>query len=211
MPAHPARGLPLALGYLTGLLAGTLLLDSRPPAVRDHWLDWASTNMANLGDHPIGALLASAFLATEHLLAWAMLAAAGLLSAGRVLGSWRTLSVVVSAHVIGTVISEGIVAIRVGAGQLPDAARHQQDVGPSFVVVAALVAAIAIGTWWGRLLGVLGFAVLAPSLFSGLTELDVAAVGHCCAIVVGAGLAWLLSRQVLPEPPEAAGPRALPS
>jgi hypothetical protein len=90
----------------------------------------------------------------------------------------------VAAHVLGTVISEGILGYRVGTGALPREYLHIQDVGPSYVVAGALVAGIAYARWPGRLACAAGFAILAPSLFGGLFQLEVSAVGHLSAILV---------------------------
>jgi hypothetical protein len=52
----------------------------------------------------------------------------------------------VAGQVAGTVVSEGIVGYRVRAGQLPAADRYLTDVGPSYVVVSAIVIAVVCGT-----------------------------------------------------------------
>lgn len=40
--------------------------------------------------------------------------------AGEVLGNWRTAVVCAAGHVVGTLVSEGIVGYRVSHGALPD-------------------------------------------------------------------------------------------
>jgi hypothetical protein len=96
--------------------------------------------------------------------------------------------------VIPTLVSEGILAYRIHAGAAPDADRHLMDVGASYIVVTALVAGIAYGTWPGRVVSAIGFLLLSPHLFGGLQHLDVAPVGHVCAIAVALGLGWPLKR-----------------
>jgi hypothetical protein len=187
--------------YAVALLVVTAVLQGRDDVTRQAWVNWTSTSVDNLLDHPVQALVASAFvIGSGRPYAWAVLAVVGLVALAWRLGAWRTLAVVVTAHVLGTLISEGIIAWRVHRGVLPEASRHLVDVGPSYLVVAALVGAVAAGPWLSRLVGAAGFAVLAPSLFSGLAELDVSAVGHACAVVLGAGLAAAL----LPRRPEPA-------
>ncbi|OLB80905.1 MAG: hypothetical protein AUI14_05210 [Actinobacteria bacterium 13_2_20CM_2_71_6] len=93
-----------------------------------------------------------------------------------------------SAHVLGTVISEGILWYRVAHGALPDSYLHIRDVGPSYVVAAALVAGIAYATWPGRVLCAIGFLIVAPDLFGGLFQLEVSAVGHVCAMATALGV-----------------------
>jgi hypothetical protein len=176
------------------LLVG-LVMNSLAAGTRQLWVAWASTNLDNLGRHSILSLVASAFVVEDGgTVAWAAFAVIGLVALGWRLGPWRALVVVASAHSGGTVISEGIVAWQVYQGTMPAEARRLVDVGPSYVVVSALVGAVVIGPLPARLVGAVAFGILAPSLFDGLTELNVAAVGHACSMLIGAGLA----RAVLP-------------
>ena len=71
------------------------------------------------------------------------------------------------------------------AGLLPVTDRYLVDVGPSYVVVAAIVVAVLAGTWPARVLALADFAVLvtAGDIFGGLSQLDVAAVGHVTSII----------------------------
>ena len=64
-----------------------------------------------------------------------MLIALAAFGANRALGSARTALVCLAGHVIGSGVSEGIVAYRVDADQLSAASRYLTDVGPSYVVV----------------------------------------------------------------------------
>lgn len=186
-----------AIGYAVTLLVVGLVMTSLDDAGRRSWVAWTSTNLDNLGHHPLLALLTSAFVVEDGApYAWVALAVAGLVSLAWRLGTWRTVVVVAAAHVIGTAVSEGIVAWQVHRGTLPGDARSLVDVGPSYVVVSALVGAVVTGPTLARLAGASGFGVLAPSLFGGITDLDVAAVGHVCSILLGAALAFAL----LPRP-----------
>ena len=132
----------LACFGVTGLVYS--LLD---PAAQARLVAWASTNVANLEHEPVLPLLVSAFVAPGYLVAWPVLIALALFGANRALGNARTALVCLAGHVIGTLVSEGIVAYRVDAGQLSAANRHLTDVGPSYVVVSAVVVALACGTW----------------------------------------------------------------
>jgi hypothetical protein len=149
---------------------------------------WASTSVANLEHEPIGPLVLSAFIAPGYAWLWPVLIALAVFGANRALGNVRTTLVCVAGHVIGTGVSEGIVAYRVDAGQLPVADRHLTDVGPSYVVVSAIVIALICGTWLARALAALDFAILVfgGQIFSGLSHLDVAAVGHLTAMITAA-------------------------
>ena len=156
---------------------------------------WASTSVANLEHHPVGSLLLSAFIAGGSATAWPVLIALALFGANRAVGSLRLAVVCVAGHVIGTLMSEGIVAYRVDAGLLPVSSRHLLDVGPSYVVVSAAVLALAFGSRPARLASAADLAVLIAvgRIFAGLTGLSVAAVGHATAIAVAVAAVPLIA------------------
>ena len=164
---------------------------------------WASTSVANLEHEPAGPLVLSAFVGPGYFLVWPVLIALALFGANRALGNARTALVCVAGQVAGTVVSEGIVGYRVQADQLPAADRYLTDVGPSYVVVSAIVIAVVCGTWLARAAAALDFAVLVfgGHIFSGLSHLDVSAVGHLTAIVTAAaGVTLILARGDRPMP-----------
>ncbi len=156
------------------------------------WRVCASTNLDNLRHHPVAAIAVSPFLADGYSWLWIGLSLIGLVAAGRVLGNFRAAILALVAHVLATLVSEGILAARIAAGSVSPEARHVIDIGPSYVTVAALVAAIAYGTWPGRLLSAAGFAIVAPYLFAGLQDWGVAEAGHTCAVIIGLVLGYLL-------------------
>lgn len=157
------------------------------PTAQTALIRWASTSVANLEHHPVGCLVASAFAGTGDRVAWPVLIAVALLAASRAVGNMRALLVCLAGQLVGTLVSEGIVAYRVDAGHLPVADRHLIDVGPSYVVVAAIMVALVCGTWLPRLAAAVVFAILVfgGDIFGGLSTLQVAAVGHLTAVAVG--------------------------
>jgi hypothetical protein len=198
----PGLVYPLLLGLATAVLA------AQPAGRQEPWRQWASTSVDNLQRNPLGSLVVSAFVAEGDLLAWMLLGVVGLCGLAWVAGPTRTVALCVAGHLVGTVVSEGIVAARVLHGDLPDAARRVVDVGPSYVVVTALVACVLYGRLLAvRLAGAVGFALLAPSLFDGLSSLEVSAVGHVTAIAVAAVLGWWLVRPARPGARAIAGSR----
>jgi len=170
----------LAYASLFGVVATAVA--SRPAPVRDAWLAWASTDLVNLGDHPLRCLVTSAFVADGDVLALTALALIGLGAAGQALGDLRLAALLASTHVLGTLVSQSVLAQQIRLGDAPASARSMIDVGPSYVVAPALVLGIVLGSNRGRVASGLGFAALAPHLFGGLTRLDVPAVGHVVAI-----------------------------
>jgi hypothetical protein len=180
--------LGVAVGYPIALAVAALVLRSQPAGTRAAWLAWASTNADNLGRHPVGSLVVSAFVAESAPVGLAALAAVGLASVGWVLGSWRTVLLVGAAHVLATLASEALLIYRTGDRQV-------LDVGPSYVVIAALAAGIGYGTWPGRIASALGFAIATPDLFGGLAQLELSSVGHVCSVAVAVGLGYPLYRR----------------
>ncbi len=193
--------------YVAVLCAGELAYILLTPSGRGTLLGWASTSVHNLQHDPAGSLVASAFLPTSYLWAWPILAAAAMFGACHALGNWRTAVVCAAGHVIGTLVSEGIVGYRVAHHSLPASDRFLTDVGPSYVVMSAIAVAVLYGTWLARVAAVVDLALLVfvGSAFSGLTSLNVPAVGHAVALAVGvlAGslLAWRRPRQGAGPPP----------
>jgi hypothetical protein len=166
---------------------------------------WASTNVANLEHEPIAPLVLSAFVGGSYLLVWPVLIALAVFGANRAFGNARTALVCVAGQVIGSLVSEGIVAYRVNAGHLPVTDKHLTDVGPSYVVVSAIVIAVVCGTRLARVAAALDFAVLVVGghIFGGLSHLDVSAVGHLTALVTAAVAVTLAVAQRGRATPEA--------
>jgi hypothetical protein len=199
-----------ASGYLACYLVADVVYVLLNPHAQAALTAWASTSVANLEHEPVGPLVLSAFVAPGYFGVWPVLIALAAFGANRAFGNARTALVCVAGQVIGSLVSEGIVAYRVDVGQLPVADRHLTDVGPSYVVVSAIVIAIMCGTWLARVAAALDFAVLVfgGQIFSGLSHLDVSAVGHLTAIVTAATITLILlsRRSPAPEGPLPKGP-----
>jgi len=186
-----------ACAYLACFVAAELVYTLLSPAAQARLIAWASTDVANLEHEPAGPLVVSALITPGHFAAWPVLIALALFGANRALGNVRTALVCLAGHVVGSLVSEGIVAYRVDVGQLPAAARYLPDVGPSYVVVSAIVIALACGSWPARVLAAVDLALLVfpGDIFGGLSQLDVAAVGHLTAMLTAAtATALILAR-----------------
>ena len=149
---------------------------------------WASTSVVNLEHDPVGSLVVSAFVTGGSPIVWTALIALAVFGANRALGNGAVALVCLAGHVIGSLVSEGIVAYRVDVGQLPVSDRRLTDVGPSYVVISAIVVAVLCGAWAARILAVVDLLILAfpGDIFGGLGRLDVAAVGHVTAAATAA-------------------------
>jgi hypothetical protein len=204
------RRYAFAWAYLACYLAAELVWVLLTPHAQATLTAWASTNVANLEHEPIGPLVLSAFVGPGYLLVWPVLIALAVFGASRAFGTARTALICLAGHVIGSLVSEGIVAYRVDVGQLPVTDRYLTDVGPSYVVVSAIVIAVVCGTWLARAAAALDFGVLVVGghIFGGLSHLDVSAVGHLTALVTAAAAVTLTlarrSRTVPDAVPESA-------
>jgi hypothetical protein len=196
--------------YLAGFVIAELVYAGLSAADQSAVLRWSSTNVVNLHHDPVGSLAASAFIPGGYSLTWPVLIALALFGANRALGNWRTAVVCVAGHVLGTLVSEGIVDYRVGHGLLPASDTRILDVGPSYIVVSAITVAVLYGSWLARVAAALDFTALVfgGQIFSGLTRLDVAAVGHTTAIAISVLLGSLLAWQRRRSPPGRQQPRA---
>jgi hypothetical protein len=183
-----------------------------PPDQRS-FIASTATNLVNLRTDPLGTLIASAFVSEATPWIWIGFAIVGLFPLVHRFGNLRALLLVGTAQVIGTLISEGVLAWQISTGVVPGSMRFLDDVGPSYVIASALIATILYGPepavrtarhghwlfdriasrWW-RVGAFAGLAVLAPHLFGGLNHLDVAAVGHLVALITGACVGLFLSR-----------------
>jgi hypothetical protein len=183
-----------AVAYLAGFVVAELAYALLDPDAQARLIAWASTNVANLEHEPVGPLLVSAFVTPGYFATWPVLIALALFGANRALGNVRTALVCVAGQVVGSLVSEGIVAYRIDAGQLSVANRHLADVGPSYVVVSAIVIALACGTWLARALAAVDLVLLVfpGQIFAGLSQLDVAAVGHLTAMLTAAAATALI-------------------
>jgi len=189
---HAAAWLYLAVFCIAELVYALIPRHDQAAVLR-----WASTNVHNLTHDPVGSLIASAFFPTTALTAWPILIALTLFGANRALGNWRMVVTCSAGHVIGTLLSEGILWYRILHDTMPPSDRFINDVGPSYVVVTAIAVTLIWGGWLARAAAAAAFAALivVGQIFSGITELGVAPVGHATALVVGATLGSFLVLQ----------------
>ncbi len=181
------RSYGVAWAYLLGFMVTEIVCSLLSPRDLNIFTVWASTSVHNLIHDPLGSLVASAFIAQGYRVAWPFLIALALFGANKVLGNWRTALVCVAGQVIGSLVSEGIVGYRVSRGLLPASDRFLIDVGPSYVVVSAIVVAVLYGSWLARAAAALDLVLLVAvgNIFGGLSQLAVSAVGHATALAIG--------------------------
>jgi hypothetical protein len=183
--------------YLAAFCAAGIVYQLLPGGGQAAVLGWASTNVHNLTHDPVGCLIASAFFAAGGLSIWPAIIALTMFGANGALGNWRLAVTCAAGNIIGSLVSEGILWYQIAHGTMPASDRYIQDVGPSYVVVAAIAVALIWGSWLARCTAAAVFAglIFAGHIFSGLTHLTVTPVGHATAFFVGATLGSFLAWQ----------------
>ena len=183
------------------------------PASRSAVQQWASTNVVNLQHDPLGSLAASAFVPPDFptpgrsSLGWPCLART------RCWGTGGTVVVCGTGHVLATLASQGVVAYQIAHGLVPESDSRIVDVGPSYILVAAIAVAVLYGPWPARIVAGADFLILVVGgIFSG-PSIVVSVVGHTTSIVVAAILSAHWRRSLLRphRPPELIIDRAEPS
>ena len=187
----------VAVAYAAVLLATSVWLETSSPAYERHVLADMSTDLWHLSHDPWVVLPGSAFFTTGGLL-YAIagaLVCMGLLE--REAGLLLTFLVAVSAHLIGTGLSEGVLAIRIAVHDVPMSAQHELDVGPSYVLVACATCVIAWSrAWhWSRVICAVGLIPIFVFTAWRIPNGDVDAVGHLTAACVGLVWGWALTRR----------------
>lgn len=177
---------PFAFSLVSVLLITTIWTRLHPADATGAYL-WVSTNIHNMLTVPVRSLVLSAlFLPDQRWLVNAILLMAVAVPLERRIGSLRTVAVFASAHVIGTVLTEGYEWLAVHAGVLPQSVVFQEDVGVSYGLYGMAAAACALlpRSRRGIAVGLVGLYVAVPlAVDPGMTT-----AGHviCWAI----GLAW---------------------
>lgn len=191
---HPRRT-PFTFGYLVLLLASTITLYLVSDSTAHALLLGASTNLVELGSHPVRVLVGSAlWLPGQDWVYYAIGLTAALAPLERRLGSWRALAVVAFGHVGVTLVTEGGVGVGILLHRLPVSEAHQLDVGASYVLMTAIGAAIGllppVVRW--PVLAVAGYwLAVSPVLHGGV---DMTAAGHLLCLLTGVAC-WLWLRR----------------
>jgi hypothetical protein len=157
---------------------------------------WSSTNVDNLADHPVGAVLTSVFFlgndaaitpGTVAIVAigiggalWWLEARHGLVAAA---------AAFLGGHVVATALTAVVIVAAVDAGAYPVTVRSAVDVGVSYGAQAAAAAAVVLLPWWAALAGaavVVAWPLLDASWVGVLP--DFTSVGHLVAAAIGFGV-----------------------
>jgi hypothetical protein len=192
--ALPWRDTPVVSSVLTVYLITNILVRSTAPdatAIEE----WASTNIVNLHDHPVRAIVASIFIGDGDLVPITLvyLAIAGAILE-RHAGGRIAATVTLLGHVTATVVTEGAVRAAIWLHRAPRSAAWQLDIGVSYLAFTAAAAALRYAPGRARIVGALALALWmgVPVVRTGtMTEW-----GHASCVAVG-----LLSWHWLPDRP----------
>lgn len=178
----------VAVSYVLAMLGAYIWWVLQSPQERLSVLTASSTDIAHLERAPWVVLPASSIWSGHLFGYWAVVALLCVGALERVRGGLVTAATGVIAHVVGTVVSEGVTAVRIAAGNLSSSAAHLLDVGPSYAVAACATAVVFSpgANRWLRCACALTLVPLVVTAFADFSdEGQVAAIGHAVAMLVG--------------------------
>jgi hypothetical protein len=185
---------PLTTAVLLLLLLAALMLHTHPGDVEEVVV-WASTNVHNLGRHPVAAMLASTFVVTGNLLPDLAIVAVGFAVLERAVGAGRTVAIALTGQVVATLLTEYGSELGGRWQLLAESSAERPDVGVSYVMYAVLAASVMSLVGRARLLGLL--MVSLSVLVSFLLAPGMTTTGHLLSVAIGAATMALLNRSTL--------------
>ncbi|MFF2957878.1 rhomboid-like protein [Streptomyces sp. NPDC057963] len=178
------RSAPGTYTWLTALFVTTVIVRQMSPGFEEHFLLQRSTNIHELSRDPLRVLIASAFwIDSGRWVPYAVLYTVFHATAERWLGTLRWFAVAIAAHVLATLVSEGVLAWAIRHGHVPQSAANTLDVGVSY----ALAGVVAVLTYrvpqpW-RYVYLFAVAVFyGIPLLTGRTFTD---LGHFASVLIG--------------------------
>ncbi|MFF9090070.1 rhomboid-like protein [Streptomyces sp. NPDC014991] len=192
------RGAPGTYVWLGILFVTTVVLHHMPPEFEQRFLRHRSTNLHELSRSPVRVLVVSAlWIEGGHWIPYAFLYTVFHAPAERWLGTVRWLAVCLLAHVLASLVSEGVLLRAIREGVAPRSAFDTLDIGVSYAlagVIAVLAYRIAVPWRYGYLLAVLavfGLPLAAGPTFTDFGHFVAALIGLACyPLVRGRGKPW---------------------
>ncbi|OEJ32857.1 rhomboid-like protein [Streptomyces subrutilus] len=172
----------------------SIIVAIAPDRVEHILLHRHSSNIHQLVEHPVRALLSSAFW-IENPASLALYAALFELFQAPVerwLGTLRWLVIVAAAHIVATLVSQKVLLTAIEDHRAPRSMTHVVDIGVSYGIAAAVgVLTYRLPSPWRWLYLAGAVAFFGLPLLTGGTFTD---LGHAIALCVGL-LAWPLTRR----------------
>ncbi|MFG2501667.1 rhomboid-like protein [Streptomyces sp. NPDC048441] len=193
------RSAPGTYIWLAILFVTTVAMHHMSPEFENDFLRQRSTNIHELSHNPVRVLISSAFwIDGGSWLPYAVLYTLFHATAERWLGTARWLAVAAGAHVMATLISEGVLALAIHHGAAPQSSAKTLDVGVSY----ALAGVVAVLTYrvpkpWRYAYLLIVLAVYGTPLITGRTFTD---LGHFASVLIGLACYPLTRSAVRPAP-----------
>lgn len=185
---HYVSSAPLTYGWLLVLLITTLVQHWLPQRQLHSMLMHHSTNIHGLARDPLDVLFSSLlWIDGDNLAPYLILFSLFLAPAEHWLGQLRWLTVGLSAHILSTYLSEGLLYFAIEEHDASERLVHARDIGVSYFLVgvmAVLAYHIARPWRWGYL-GVLFIIFGFPLIAMDRIELNFTAIGHFTSLLVG--------------------------
>lgn len=201
-PLHRAgsyiRSAPGTYIWLAILFLTTVALHHMSPDFEEDFLRQRSTNIHELSNDPLRALVTSAmWIDGGFWLPYAVLFTVFHAQAERWLGTLRWLVVVVAAHVLATLISEGALLGAIRRGAAPHSAVDTLDIGVSYALAGVIgVLTYCLAAPWrylylAAILVFYGLPLLTSRTFTDFGHFISILIGlGCYPLVRGRGKAW---------------------
>ncbi|MFI5496281.1 rhomboid-like protein [Actinoplanes sp. NPDC051859] len=200
--AYPRRA-PMTFSYVVLLLAGYVWVRQGLSAERANAvLGYVSTNLDNLQDHPVTAMLGSVLFFDGTLTDFASLDFVGtviilglgviccLAWAERRWGAWRAAALFLAGHIIATLLTTVAIVVALGQGWYPEDVRHSLDYGVSYGSQTMLALAVLALPRWARIpwaVFALGWPLGGLVWFGPMPDFNT--IGHVLGAVIGLVLA----------------------
>lgn len=178
------RSAPGTYVWLTALFVTTVIVHQMSPAFEEDFLRQRSTNIHELSQNPVRVLISSAFwIDGGTWLPYAVLYTVFHAPAERRLGTLRWLTVAATAHVLATLVSEGVLAWGIRHGHAPETAVNSLDVGVSYALAGVIsVLTYYVARPWRYVYLFTVLVIYGVPLVTGATFTD---VGHLTAALIG--------------------------
>jgi hypothetical protein len=185
---HFVSGAPLTFGWLFVLMITTYIQHEMPQRQLHTMLLHHSTNIHELARDPLDVLFSSLlWIDGRSLEPYLLLFTLFLAPAEHWLGQLRWLTVGLSAHILSTYLSEGLLYFVIEERDASERMVHARDIGVSYFLVGVmgvLTYHIARPWRWGYL-GVLFVIFGFPLIVMDRVELNFTAIGHFTSILIG--------------------------
>jgi hypothetical protein len=154
---------------------------------------WTSTNLDNLADHPVAAMLTSTFVVPGDVIPELAIAVVSIAVLERALGAVRTAVIALTGQVGATLLTEYGAKLGTQWHLIGGFSAQRTDVGVSCVMYAVLAASVMLLTRKTKLAGLLlvSACVLVPFVLSpGMTT-----TGHVLSVAIGAAAMMAFRRR----------------